>query len=382
MNYAGIVIRKKRLENNWSQEGLCKGICAVSYLSKIEQGKTDASGDVIVTLLKKLGVEWITDETILVEGKRFVEKWYEAVFSEDFQKISILQEQFEKKFWILENSSLAIDVLLLKMFDMDEAGPLDERLEVCMDSRQLSLQRLLDGKFVEAEKLYPSAFIYLRTGYAAYKKGDNFSALEKLQKAYELASEEGRARVMMMAKLYITNCYSNISDIEAMEHHGKIAKRLALTLGEYGYAETVDYNFFATRIETGDFVEAYTYFSRLLEPSVESLHKLAVCCEKLGKREEAFSAIERVKNAKSGTENVKYFMERACELIMFRLLHEEYLSDLEYGKMLLEFFEFCREEMPIGYANFHLPWVLEWFTANRQYKQAYELLNNFPKNIK
>ena len=382
MNYSGFAIRKKRLENNWSQEGLCKGICTVSYLSKIEQGKADASEEVIAMLFGKLGIEWITDERILAEGKRFVEEWYDAVLSEDVKKISILQEQFEKKFWILENSSFAIDVFLLKALDSDERGPLDEKLEVCMNSRQLSFQRLLGGHFTEAEKLYPSAFIYLRAGYAAYEKGDNFLALEKLQKAYELASEEGRVRVMMMAKLYTTNCYSNIGDIEFMEYHGKIAKRLALTLDEHGYAETVDYNFFATKIEVGDYKEAYDYFSSLAEPSAESLHKLAVCCEKLGKIEEAFAAIERVKNAKSEREEVKKLSENACEMIRFRLLHEDYLSNAEYGKILLEFFDFCRRELPIGYAKFHLPWVLEWYTANRQYKLAYELLNNFPNNIK
>lgn len=382
MNYAGIAIRKKRLEKNWSQEGLCKDICAISYLSKIEQGKTDASEEVLVRLFQKLGIEWVTDEKILREGKRFVEAWYEAVFSEDFQAISDLKERFEKQFRILESSPLAIDILLLKKFDSEEESPIDERLEVCMDSRQLSLQRLLSGQFIEAEKLYPCALFYLRTGYAAYEKGDIFLALEKLQKAYELASEEGRIRVMMFAKLYITNCYSNISDIDSMEYHGKIAKRLALALGENGYAEIVDYNFFATRIETGDFSEAYDYFSGISEPSAESLHKLAICCEKLGKREEAFRAVEKVQNTKSEREEVKNFAERACELISFRLLHENYLSDSEYGKKLLELFDFCRKEMPIGYANFHLPWVLEWFTANRQYKQAYELLENFPKNIK
>ena len=38
----GILIRKRRQMANWSQETLCEGICAVSYLSKIEQGKLTA----------------------------------------------------------------------------------------------------------------------------------------------------------------------------------------------------------------------------------------------------------------------------------------------------------------------------------------------------
>ena len=381
MNYVGFAIRKNRIEKNWSQEGLCKDICAVSYLSKIEQGKVEASEEVIVALFRKLGIEWITDEKVLLEGKDFVEEWYDAVFSKDVKRCSALRERFKNQFYILENSPFAIDIFLLKNFDSDDAHVLDERLEICMDSRQLSLQRLLGRNFAEAQKFYPSAFIYLRTGYFSYEKGDNVTALENLQKAYALAAEEGRAHVMMLAKLYITNCYSNIGDVEAMEYHGKIAKRLALTLEENDFAEVVDYNFYATAIEKGDYVKAYDYFSKLLNPPAFSLHKLAVCCEKLGKREEAFLAIDREKLAEADTMENKELADKACELVKYRLLHEEYLMNADYGKMLLDFFTLCRKKMPIGYAKFHLPWVLEWYTANRQYKQAFELLNDFPENI-
>ncbi len=52
----GAVIKKRRLELNLSQESLCKGICAISYLSKIETGQVTASEQVIALLLDRLGV--------------------------------------------------------------------------------------------------------------------------------------------------------------------------------------------------------------------------------------------------------------------------------------------------------------------------------------
>ena len=55
MNYAGFLIRQKRLEKGWSQEGLCRGVCAVSYLSKIEQGKADGSDEIVGELMRRLG---------------------------------------------------------------------------------------------------------------------------------------------------------------------------------------------------------------------------------------------------------------------------------------------------------------------------------------
>lgn len=382
MDYAGILIREKRLEKNWSQEGLCKGICAVSYLSKIEQGKTEASEEVLAALFKKLGIDWVTDEKILSEGKNFIEEWYDSAFSGDYKKTSACFERFKKEFQDLENSSFAIDVLLLKNFSLEEALPLDKRLEPCMDSFRLSLQRLYGGKFDEATKLFPCSYMFFRAGVSDYVKGDNAKALENLQRAYSLASEEGRTRVMLFSKLYITNCYSNICDIESMMRHGEIAKRIAAELSEPDLIATVDYNFAATKIEAGDFSGAYDYFSNLSDPSAPSLHKLAICCEKLGRREEALLAIEKEKDAKAETEELKKIADEACEIIKFRLENEDYLSNADYGKMLLEFFELCRKKMPIGYAKFHLPWVLEWYKANRQYKQAFELLNDFPENLK
>ena len=54
MNYLGYIIYRERLRRNWSQSGLCKGICTVSYLSKIETGKADPSEEVLRLLLERL----------------------------------------------------------------------------------------------------------------------------------------------------------------------------------------------------------------------------------------------------------------------------------------------------------------------------------------
>ena len=377
MQYSGFLIRKKRLENDWSQEGLCKGICAVSYLSKIEQGKTEASEDILSALFAKLGISWLCDKDLLAKGKNFIEDWYDSAFSADYEKTAAFAEKYKKDFSALKNSCFAVDIMLLEEFSAEESRFVDERLEPCMDSRQLSLQRLFSEDFSEAAKLYPCAFMYFRAGVFAYEKGEDSSALENLQKAYSLAADEGRARIMMLSKLFMTNCYSNMQNIEAMERHGKIAKRLALELGEKGFAETVDYNFAATKIEVGDFLGAYDYFSKVENPTAPSLHKLAACCEKLGKKEEAFAAIEAEKSALAETEELKILADKACKLIKFRLENKDYLSSSEYGNMLLTFFDLCRKEMPIGYAKFHLPWVMEWYKANRRYKEACELLENF-----
>ena len=57
MNYQGYLIYRTRIQRNWSQAGLCKGICAVSYLSKIETGKAEPSEEIIQLLMERLDLK-------------------------------------------------------------------------------------------------------------------------------------------------------------------------------------------------------------------------------------------------------------------------------------------------------------------------------------
>ena len=57
-HFPGMLLKKKRLEREWSQEGLAKGICTVSYLSKIEQGKALASDEILKLLFARLDTVW------------------------------------------------------------------------------------------------------------------------------------------------------------------------------------------------------------------------------------------------------------------------------------------------------------------------------------
>ena len=65
-------------------------------------------------------------------------------------------------------------------------------------------------------------------------------------------------------------------------------------------------------------------------------------------------------------------------LVRYRLEHADYLHDSAYGAQLLDCFRQLQETYPMGFTRFHLPWVLAWYKANRQYRQACRLLEEFP----
>ena len=96
-----------------------------------------------------------------------------------------------------------------------------------------------------------------------------------------------------------------------------------------------------------------------------------------GPDREALDALDRAKTAPEEYPDRTLCME-ICGLVRRRLENPGYLRDPDYGAALMDVFHRCRRELPIGYAGFHLPWVLEWLTAGRQYKLAYELVREFP----
>lgn len=381
----GFIIRRERMRRDWSQDGLCRGICAASYLSKIEQGRVEASEDILRLLYERLELPWYGGESALPALSERLDELYELAYSGEFEvlreKISALAPENAA----LLQSPAAPDIAVLEAAANWRGGTdagVDAGMEQHLSPRGLALLRLMQDRDAEAAAICPSALCSYWAGVAQYESGRSYTAaVENLQRAYSLAAGEGRARLMMLSRAYIGNCYCNQLDVENMEAHYTVAERLATALHDAGMLASIRYNRAATALETGDYESAYRYFSALEEPTAMALHKLAICCEKLGRRDEAFSALNRAA-AVEDTHMPAGLAEEMLSLVRRRLENPDYLRDADYGAALLDCFERCRRELPIGYAGFHLPWLLEWYTANRQYKLAYELMNEFPIKLK
>ena len=380
----GFIIRRERMRRDWSQDGLCRGICAASYLSKIEQGRVEASEDILRLLYERLELPWYGGESALPALSERIDELYELAYSGEFEvlreKISALAPENAA----LLQSPAAPDISVLSEIAAwrGESADIDEAMEQYLAPRGLALLRLMQDRDAEAAVICPSALCSYWAGVAQYESGRSYTAaVENLQRAYSLAAGEGRARLMMLSRAYIGNCYCNQLDVENMEAHYTVAERLATALHDAGMLASIRYNRAATALETGDYESAYRYFSALEEPTAMALHKLAICCEKLGRRDEAFSALNRAA-AVEDTHMLAGLAEEMLSLVRRRLENPDYLRDADYGAALLDCFERCRRELPIGYAGFRLPWLLEWYTANRQYKLAYELMNEFPIKLK
>lgn len=377
MNNVGTLLRRERLARDWSQEGLCRGICAVSYLSKIEQGRVTPSEDVLRPLFARLGLPW-EDDAALERAVRLLGEVRELLLLGDYAAFHGHREAFFAARPLLSRSRYAAKAELLAQFFLHDGKPIDERTEVGLDAHDLALQRLLQGRFEEALHLFPCAFLYIAVGSELHDRGDYPSALRYLEHGHELAAQEDAAHLMFRSRLLLGNCYCNMLRFEEMRKQYALAERLGRILGEEESVESTRYNAASAELECGNAARAYAYFSALQEHSKLSLHKLALCCEKLGRREEALAAIERALQCDADYPPDPLASE-ICQLVVYRLTHEDYLRDAQYGAQLLRVFRSIRRELTAGFARFHLPYVLEWYTANRCYKEAFELMRDFPK---
>ena len=374
--FPSALIRYERLRRNWSQEGLCEGICAVSYLSKIEQGKAEPSEEILSALIRRLDIAWHGGEEAQ-EARKLLEDLEEACFSLDLARREKLLDQLKQKRDVYLNGPHMLDVLLLERLRWGN-DPADVKalcaFEDCFTPRQRALWLMTQKRFEEAIPLLPIADTYLESGYMAYYNGQYTQAMERLLQACTLAAEEGRARVLLFARMLLGNCYSDQGDYEAMNRHYQAALRLANDLGDEGAKESIRYNIVATQVQLGMYERAYQEYMSMDAAYPMALHKLAVCQEQIGLKEEALQTLDRADAlARESDDPEDQWAKRMCQLVRYRLEHPDYLKEADYGAMLLTLYQDMQKELSNGYALFHQKWVEEWYVANRQYKQAYEL---------
>ena len=257
-------------------------------------------------------------------------------------------------------------------------------MEPVFSHRQRTVCKISAGRAIELLDKDPSSRDYLGAGIEYYQSGAYTRSVELLQTAFQMGAAEGRVCIMLLARVFSGNCYANLQDYPQMTAHYRVAEKIARAVGDLEEVETIRYNIAATALDLGRAEEAYAYFHAACgedKPaetlSVMALHKLARCCEALGKTEEALSALDRAERAKAVYPEREFALE-ICGLVRYRLTHEDYIHDPVYGEKLTRCFERMERELPPGFAGSHIPYMLAWYTENRMYKDAYQLLFRFP----
>ena len=147
----GLRLRQERLKRGWSQEGLCRGICAASYLSKIEQGRVQAASELLALLMKRMDLPWYGENLPELEG--LVERRYAQLLDGEQEAFQDSRAAFSQALETILSSPLAADGLVLDAVDRQNPSDIPAALEPYLDRRQLALLRIVQDREPEAVRL-------------------------------------------------------------------------------------------------------------------------------------------------------------------------------------------------------------------------------------
>lgn len=85
----------KRLQQKMTQEELCQGICSVSYLSKIENGKIEASEEILQLLCTRLEIAVTDLRDVEEDVKGKLDEWLNALVHLDKQQVERIYEELQ-----------------------------------------------------------------------------------------------------------------------------------------------------------------------------------------------------------------------------------------------------------------------------------------------
>ncbi len=188
-----------RIKKSITQGELCKGICSVSYLSKIENNKIEANLEIIELLFNRLGITYDDKQPSRVELKKKLNSWYRKIKERKYEEAKRLKEEisyeitriedptilclfniFTARFYILNKDLQKAEEYLLKVEKMDKffsdelsyyqnsfwglldylKGNLEEALRLYQKAEKYSIP----AKIVEPEFVYQLSIIYSRLG--------------------------------------------------------------------------------------------------------------------------------------------------------------------------------------------------------------------------
>jgi len=92
-NNVARVIKNKRVDSKQTQSDVAKGICSISYISKIESGKCPPDNFYVREIMSKMGIT--LDEVMMKEFSNELYDIVEGVYFDDEHKINLLVELTE-----------------------------------------------------------------------------------------------------------------------------------------------------------------------------------------------------------------------------------------------------------------------------------------------
>ncbi|WP_158599734.1 helix-turn-helix domain-containing protein [Lysinibacillus halotolerans] len=361
MKNIGHFIKEERIRQNLKQSFLAKGICSISYLSKIENHDIQASDEVISLLLKKLNKDIDRIRILSHEEEKILKEElleiYEVITINKNQIFAIEKiKSIEKKFSSIlagqnliiyknlvvlrlflslgdkENCEKYIDKILKSEYKLDEFQQyLFFKLKAIFfyqyQNKKMSLYYIeaIDKNYIlspieEADFNYVSGLIYL-------VNNQIIDAIEKLNLSAEYFSKNFHMKRAVECYISIGIAYKKANLIQKSENNYLLAMKIVNELKLNEFKGIIYHNIGSLYSLKGDSKRAIDYYRKSIENKQDNSEKLVTVL---------YILKELIKHKSTETEQ-KYwiaFGEKICDTN--KLFQCEYENHFSIFKELLE----------------------------------------------
>lgn len=406
--FTGYLIRRERLAKNLSQEGLAKGICAVSYLSKIEQGLVEPGQEIIDRLFAALQIDFVRDPELEAEAARQLERFFFLIEADEpYEEQKAFFEQHGERL-LRSEFALSYGVYrLCRLADLHlkaETRACFEQLQPfleCMEPRIHQEALFAIGRktenpqeaaefFTRAARLEPNCVILSTLANCMSAMGQYGKSMELTEQALALAFEQGNVLVMIRSCLRLgSNACSRYEMDQAKRYY---ARAIALSRGyRKDFSKYVYYNLGSTYLELGRMDEARFYLEQTEEDESNDQHNLllhqkrAILHALQGKYEEARKEAAAAKRFLEKAERLDvaggslfYYMVRFAEL----MAEGEEKNPAEYEEVVRMLYAQTLDAFGFSYRQFYGRYYVELLKRQRRYKEALRIQEEmgFPQN--
>lgn len=411
-NYAGFLIRQARLQRNLSQESLAKGICAASYLSKIETGQAEPGAEILSLLFSALGLSFTCSPQALTSAQALWEEYFtHAEFGEDTAPCAQALLSLRQT---LEYSTMHLQYHVFLLFYATEMGRTEDSTQeisyLCrflpyMDATLQFWYYLAAGILekgsgsgleaalepLQAARRCRSCSIveyYIASAY--YRYGDAAQTIEWSERAYRSASDEGNVYQMLWSSFLTATGYTNFTGLALAEKYYRRTAALARGSSE-DVASRIEYNLGASYLERGQTDKALMHLRRVrADPdSFDEImlgHKLTLALQADGQTQQAEEALARATGALAKCRDTLPPERAAVCSAMLRFAELRFSPDClslpEYEQVLRQLYDRAGQAFGFGFRWFHGLYLITLYQHQRRYKEALlvarEINSNFP----
>ena len=409
-NLPGMLIRKYRLEQNMSQETLCKGICAVSYLSKIEKGTVLCSDEILTKLFDVLGISIPESAEDLEPFAEKIEDCFNHFVLLDKEGAADILAQILPKRHHLLHSYLAIDMMLLEAYsaydqydDKTDLGSLFSELlqyEDYMNNLQTYRLYMLLGNFeTRIRKDYGAGLNYYKLAQnrksdgvvleslaiAHYLLGNYLDSITLGDIAYGKLMEEGYIDRAITLCSVIAAAYANFRNINKMlEYYKRILALNNVTKSQNQIAQ-VYYNIGSAYLATHDYAKALSNLEKSFEilknqpQDADSylllLQKLFLTQMGLKSKEQAHGYLSLFSEFYSTISENKITQSLKVSFQWMKMMYHNanYLQDENYLQAIKTLYDSALKDSHRGFHLFYGNYLIEAYKMQRKYKEALKI---------